>query len=164
MSQTASNTWLNCFRDSRIDDQQTITSKTAVLEIPTEIRSYDTRTSFGGVIPTDASAVLVAHLLLLSAMRTRDDIDWYAHSSMLSFHDLARFSSTITAFHSSLYSMFIGSELYRQTRPNHESLRRMMVFGKICCLTRICECQSDLYFMICQISHVPSVVVSIPSI
>ena len=43
--------------------------------------------SFGGTT-TDTSAVMVAHRLLSSAMRSDHDNDWPIHSLMLLLHDL----------------------------------------------------------------------------
>ena len=52
----------------------------------TDARDLDKeRTKHSGGTPTDASA---AHLLLLPAMRSNDDIDWPVNFLMLSFHDL----------------------------------------------------------------------------
>ena len=40
------------------------------------------------VILTDAAAVMAAHQLLTSAMRSNGDDDWPVHSLMLFLHDL----------------------------------------------------------------------------
>ena len=37
--------------------------------------------------PTDATAVMVAHRLMSSVMRSNNDCDWPVHSLMLSFDD-----------------------------------------------------------------------------
>ena len=45
--------------------------------------------------PTIASAVMVTHQLLSSAIRSNDDTDWAVNSLMLSLHDFTQpFSAT----------------------------------------------------------------------
>ena len=69
---------------------------------------------------------MTAHRPVSSAMCSNDDIDWPVHSLMLSFHDsrgqpLWRLPSTVPC------SMTFGSESWRQTWPNHDSLKRSTV-------------------------------------
>ena len=76
--------------------------------------------------PTDAPAMMVAHRLLSSVMRSSDDSDWPVHSLMLSFHHLRglplrRLPSTVPCI------MVFGSALYQQTWLNYDNLRLLTV-------------------------------------
>ena len=73
---------------------------------------------------------MVADRLLSSATHSNDDIDWPVHSLVLSFLDLRglpwrRLLSTVPC------SMIFGSVSWRQTWPNHNSLRRLMVDSEL---------------------------------
>ena len=79
--------------------------------------------------PDNASAVMTAHWLLSSAMRSSNDIDWPVHSMMLTLRDLRglplrRIPSTVP------WRTIFSSVTWRQTWPNHDNLQRFTVDRK----------------------------------
>ena len=97
-----------------------------------------------GTTPTDASTAMTANRPMSSAMRSNDGIDWPVHSLMLSFHDLR--------------SLPLQRLPWRQTWPNHDSLRRLTLYSKSSWRpARISACCYAYSFVLCSLYDMSSI-------